>query len=192
MDYIKDDEVKRLILEAARKVFQKWGINKTTMEDIAKEAGKGKSTLYYYFKSKEEIFDSLAQDEFYKILNSTKKSIEGISSAKEKIKNYVIITLTSMKQRIILYKVVTEEIKKNKALIDKLKTQMIQAEEEFITQILEEGRKNHEFSFIDQKEMQIAAKVIVGMVNAIELYLFIDNDDIELIDMAAKLISNGV
>lgn len=43
----KDDLVKTSFLQAAEKLFQRWGINKTTMEDIAREAGKGKSTLYY-------------------------------------------------------------------------------------------------------------------------------------------------
>ena len=51
----KDEIIKAKILEGADKLFQKYGLGKTTMEDIAKDAGKGKSTLYYYFKSKEEI-----------------------------------------------------------------------------------------------------------------------------------------
>ncbi|PKN72465.1 MAG: TetR/AcrR family transcriptional regulator, partial [Deltaproteobacteria bacterium HGW-Deltaproteobacteria-10] len=58
----KDEEVKQAIKAAAKRVFAKWGLNKTTMEDIAGEAGKGKSTLYYYFKSKEEIFETVAID----------------------------------------------------------------------------------------------------------------------------------
>jgi AcrR family transcriptional regulator len=43
MANMKDGDVKNSILEAAKRVFQKWGLNKTTMEDIAHEAGKGKS-----------------------------------------------------------------------------------------------------------------------------------------------------
>ena len=62
----KDDLVKAEILKAAERVFQKWGSNKTTMEDIAREAGKGKSTLYYYYQSKEEIFDAVVIVEFEK------------------------------------------------------------------------------------------------------------------------------
>ena len=68
----KDEEVKKEIIEAAKVVFQKWGLKKTTMEDIAKEAGKGKSTLYYYFKSKEEIFEMLAKAEINNILYKSK------------------------------------------------------------------------------------------------------------------------
>ena len=38
-EFKKDDIVRAEILKAAERVFQKWGINKTTMEDIAREAG---------------------------------------------------------------------------------------------------------------------------------------------------------
>ncbi len=35
------------------------------MEDIAKAAGKGKSTLYYYYTSKDEIFNAVIEDEMH-------------------------------------------------------------------------------------------------------------------------------
>ena len=47
---------KEQILSSALSVFQKNGIEKATMDEIAKEADFGKATLYYYFSSKEEIF----------------------------------------------------------------------------------------------------------------------------------------
>lgn len=43
------------ILAAARKLFETRGISSTTVEDIAKEADYSKSTLYVYFRSKDEI-----------------------------------------------------------------------------------------------------------------------------------------
>lgn len=51
----KKDITKTEILEAAEKVFQKWGLNKITMEDIAEASGRCKGSLYYYYKDKEEI-----------------------------------------------------------------------------------------------------------------------------------------
>lgn len=51
MSKTKDELLKEKILTGADMLFQKYGLTKTTMEDIAREAGKGKSTLYYYFKS---------------------------------------------------------------------------------------------------------------------------------------------
>ncbi|MBK53388.1 MAG: hypothetical protein CMG58_02035 [Candidatus Marinimicrobia bacterium] len=50
------EQRKEQILSSALSVFKKQGIEKATMDEIAKEADFGKATLYYYFSSKEEIF----------------------------------------------------------------------------------------------------------------------------------------
>ena len=47
---------KNKILEGALKVFKMYGIEKTTMDEIALESGFGKATLYYYYHSKDEVF----------------------------------------------------------------------------------------------------------------------------------------
>jgi AcrR family transcriptional regulator len=54
------EEKRVYIINAAESQFVRFGFRKTTMEDIAKAAGIGKATLYYYFKSKEEIFTAMA------------------------------------------------------------------------------------------------------------------------------------
>ena len=51
------NNTKRLIFEAAINVFSNCGYNGATMDDIALRAGVAKGTLYYHFKSKEDIFN---------------------------------------------------------------------------------------------------------------------------------------
>jgi len=48
------------ILESAKKLFETKGVEQTTMDDIAKDADYSKSTIYVYFKSKDEIYNSIA------------------------------------------------------------------------------------------------------------------------------------
>ena len=48
------------IIVAAKRVFLQKGLNKTTMEDIAKESELSPGTLYLYFKNKEELYASLS------------------------------------------------------------------------------------------------------------------------------------
>ncbi len=52
------------ILEAARKRFAQYGFRRTSMEDIAREAGLSRPTLYLYFESKEDVFRWLSQSLF--------------------------------------------------------------------------------------------------------------------------------
>lgn len=65
------------MLQAARRLFARLGYSATNVEDIAKEAGMAKGTVYLYFKSKEEVFAAvLARD----LECLTDKTIEGMSA----------------------------------------------------------------------------------------------------------------
>ena len=56
-DRKKEERVlrKKRIINAALSVFDNSGIEKTTMGEIASEAGFGKATLYYYYPSKDDV-----------------------------------------------------------------------------------------------------------------------------------------
>jgi len=192
MNNLKDEDVKTAILEAAKKVFQKWGLNKTTMEDIAQEAGKGKSTLYYYYKSKDEILEVLAVSELNSIIKKAKTTVSGETSAKEKLKKYIAASLIEIKNTTSIYPLVKGEIKGNKEFIDKLSKQIDVIEESIIIEILREGLTSGEFNFLQESELSKAANVIVGIIRGLELYLFLDNDDSEKIDMATRIIAEGI
>lgn len=188
----KDEEVKKAILEAAKRVFQKWGLNKTTMEDIAHEAGKGKSTLYYYFKSKDEIFELLVKTELNIIIIKGKDFISKFSSSKEKLKKYIATTLNEIKNTVSLYSLVKGEIKGDKKFIEKLYKYLDDEEELIIKEILKEGLDSKEFNFLKEKDLIKAANVIVGVIRGLELYLFLDNDDNEKIDIVSRMIAEGI
>ena len=51
-----DKDRKIQILKAAVKRFAKHGLNKTTLDEIARDLRIGKATIYNYFESKEELF----------------------------------------------------------------------------------------------------------------------------------------
>ncbi len=102
----KDEQVRQNIIEAAKVVFQKWGLYKSTMEDIAKETGKAKSTLYYYFKNKEEIFEQVVRQELDEIIFNSLNSIRDLTSAREKLKKFITAMLNEVKNTISIYSLV--------------------------------------------------------------------------------------
>lgn len=57
------EKTRKKLIDVARMLFAKKGIEETTMNDIALASGKGRRTLYTYFKSKEDIYDAVVQDE---------------------------------------------------------------------------------------------------------------------------------
>ncbi len=56
-------------MKAARAVFCKYGYEKASVEDIAKMANRAKTSIYYYFDSKTDVFLAVLTEEFDKILS---------------------------------------------------------------------------------------------------------------------------
>src|ERR1700704_1989558 len=54
---------RRQIMEGAREVFLAQGFDAASMGEIARKAGVSKGTLYVYFKSKEELFEAIAEEQ---------------------------------------------------------------------------------------------------------------------------------
>lgn len=70
MPKIVDKELmKKSIINAALQSFLKYGFNKTTMDQIAKETNIAKGTLYLYFKSKDVLISSITELHFKKLTN---------------------------------------------------------------------------------------------------------------------------
>ncbi len=66
---------RQLILDAARRVFFRYGFRQATMEQIAQEAELGKATLYDYFGSKEELYVALLE-EGLRLLDARMEQVE--------------------------------------------------------------------------------------------------------------------
>ncbi|RII31971.1 TetR/AcrR family transcriptional regulator [Clostridium chromiireducens] len=56
------NKTKKLIFQSAIKIFSESGYRGATMDEIALNAGLAKGTLYYHFKSKEEIFNFIVEE----------------------------------------------------------------------------------------------------------------------------------
>lgn len=88
---VKDPEDRRNeILDAAGELFEKKGYDKTTVNDILDKIGIAKGTFYYYFKSKEEVMDSIVM-RFIQIGVEAAKAIAGSKEFNALDKFYKII-----------------------------------------------------------------------------------------------------
>src|SRR5579872_7594177 len=81
----KEETVVQDIIETARALFQRSGFKKTTMGDIARSLGKAKSSLYYYYPSKEDIFEAVLHSEMDELLDQIHQSIRNATSSREKL-----------------------------------------------------------------------------------------------------------
>ena len=116
----KEEILREESVNAAQKLFRQYGFHKTTMEDIAKAMGRGKSTLYYYYKSKEEVFDAVLTKEIEEVFRKTRLAIDKVSLAEEKLKIYFSVSFKAVKSKVNLYKVVRGELTDGASFVNNL------------------------------------------------------------------------
>ncbi len=63
------------ILETAAELIVRWGYKKTTVDDIAKQAGVAKGTIYLHWKTREELFRAVLVREELKLIEEVKQRI---------------------------------------------------------------------------------------------------------------------
>jgi AcrR family transcriptional regulator len=83
------EERRQRIIELSKRVFTKYGLRKTIMEDIAKEIGFTAAAIYYYFDSKEDLFKACLQDEISKVVAMMEERVKEAESPQDKLKKIV-------------------------------------------------------------------------------------------------------
>ena len=152
------------IIEAARKLFNKYGFKKVTMDEIAREANVTKKTVYTYFNSKEELFKYFINEE----VRNMKKIVEDVENQNddfyETVHQGIYKLLKYINKRKFLKNVINEaEILKNPLIIDNLKV-LDREVQNYIKQKLEKAIEN---GHIQVQDVDITAFLIYKMYVAL-------------------------
>jgi AcrR family transcriptional regulator len=144
-----DSEKKEKIISAATSLFSRFGLEKTTMEDIAKAAKKGKSSLYYYFKSKEEVFAEVIKKEIAGLKTAIIEAIEKEDDPYNKFRKFVDARLNYLNEKADQYTNVKDEHLKHYEFVENLTADYSNWEISTIKNIVEYGRDKGLFEVTD-------------------------------------------
>ena len=78
------------IVEQAAEVFARYGYDKTTLDDIGKQCGLNKASLYYYFKNKEELFLQVVLTGAQRFAAQLQAEVAEIVDPEAKIIHYIL------------------------------------------------------------------------------------------------------
>ncbi len=165
---------KEQIIEAARNVFKTFGYKKTTMIDVAKATGNAKSSIYYYFESKEEIFKSVILSEAGIYRDNVLEAIESTNDPHEKLKSYILIRLQTDNILSNFHRAINDSNLRQIKFVDKLKKLYDREEYSIFSDILQSGVETGYFQIYDLKN---AAVGIVMAMRGIESTLLLNPDD---------------
>lgn len=140
------DDKKDRIIEVAEKMIAHFGIKKTTMDEIAKKARMGKSTMYYYFKSKEEIFAEVIRRDSVIFKLELNHAIARGKTPQEKISNYVLERMKHLKTLSNYYTTLTDEYIEHYTFVENTRKEFIDYEISTLHTLLNEGMEKDLFT----------------------------------------------
>lgn len=156
----KDEKAKEEIILQAQKLFQQYGLKKTTMDEIAAACGKAKSTLYHYYKSKQEVFQEVIQKEMINLRKHVKVLVDSKNTLSEKLKSYILEYHKEIVNKANIYRLVSVELFRDPAN-DEFFEQVLKYEKSYVMRILEDGYDTGELNFIEKEDIGFVAEVFV-------------------------------
>ncbi|MCK4288706.1 MAG: TetR/AcrR family transcriptional regulator [Bacteroidales bacterium] len=183
---MKIDETKDIILDVATNIFSKFGFHKTTVDEIARAAHKAKGSVYYHFKSKEELFQGVIDKEFQILRGELIKAIDSGKNAKEKLTNYITVRMKTLNELINFYDALKNDYLNYLDFIEQIRQRYDNEETILIKSILTGGVNNDEFEI---NNVEITAPAILTALKGLEMPFFLENKYNELESRLNELIS---
>ena len=90
-----------MLVDVARQLFAKKGLENTTMNDIAQASGKGRRTLYTYFKSKDDIYYAVIETELERLSDKLDEVAARKISPQEKVIELIYTHLSMIRETVV-------------------------------------------------------------------------------------------
>ncbi len=146
-----ESEKRTQILTLAKKKFERFGFNKTTVDEIAKDANISKRTLYQEFENKAEILEELFMFEALSVRKAILNQINKIVEPTEKLQTFIRLALKYLDQNPFVVSVLHDESGFFAPFL-KEKPHIIETGiEEIFVNILKEGVGKGVFRKMDEK-----------------------------------------
>ena len=119
------DKTKNKILSVANELFSRFGFHKTSMDEIAKIARKAKGSLYYHFKSKEELFREVVSIEMKSLKDQLSVIVENDNlNAPEKLRQYLIMRMEILNNAANYHEILKADFFEHFDFIDDLRNEL--------------------------------------------------------------------
>lgn len=132
-------KTRQKLVDVARQLFAKQGFDDTTMNDIAQASGKGRRTLYTYFKNKEEIYYAVIEAEMERLTDSMKDVALHEMRPVDKIVEIAYTHLRLIKEAVLRNGNLRAEFFRDIWLVEKVRRHFDQTEVELLTQTVFDG-----------------------------------------------------
>jgi AcrR family transcriptional regulator len=152
------EEKRRLILEAAVRVFARSGFHTSRVGDIAEEAGVAHGLLYHYFESKDEVLRTVFRENWRELVARFEQVEASDSTADEKLRGIVKILLRTWRNDPDLVTVMVREVGRSPQLASQVDD--IGRAFAVIQRVIEQGQADGVFR--EELDARLASWVVYG------------------------------
>ena len=138
-------KTKDRLLDVARQLFAKNGLENTTMNDIAQASGKGRRTLYTYFRSKEEIYGAVIGAELDRINDKMNEVAAMPLEPEDKLVQIVYTHLNMIKEAVQRNGNLRAEFFRNIVRVEQVRKNFDRNEQVLFAAIMAEGVEQGRF-----------------------------------------------
>jgi len=187
-----DKKKREKIIEISRNIFSRFGMKKSTMDDIAKKIRMGKSTLYYYFRNKEEIFLEVVKKESETLKKKLIEELKKVQTPQDKFRTYSKMRMKHLKELSNYYATLTDDYFDIYSFAEETKRDFSYFEIRTLKGIFDEGNKKGIFQI---KNTEITANMVTIAFKGFE-YLLITKeqkpDVIKELDLLIDVFFKGI
>lgn len=184
----KEDAIRESVMQAAQRLFQEHGLDKVTLEDVAKAIGKGKSTLYYYYKSKEEIFTAVMGREIDNVITQVAEAVAHANTAEEKLFSFCATKLCALRKKLALYNIVCSEANKQAEFGCMMRQRYFKRESVLLKGIITFGIARGELRAMSEQDLNTLVFVVLSGLHGLEMEMLV-NDNFDMLDSSIKLLT---
>lgn len=162
-------QIRNEIIRVASQVFAQYGYRKTTVEDIATQMHMVKSSLYYYFSGKDDIFNAVVDCEAKRIRKRLTDILEQNDDPRTRLRKYIVARMQAMKDISQTYSTIFDSTLVHYDFIERVRKKYDREEHITVRKILEEGVGRNVFNVQDPS---LAATVICIAMKGLEIPLY--------------------
>lgn len=159
-------KTKEKLIDVARGLFAKNGLENTTMNDIAVASGKGRRTLYTYFKSKDDVFYAVIEKEMERMSDRLRLVADKELEPEDKLVQLVYTHLSLIKETVIRNGSLRAEFFRNIWLVEKVRKTFDQTEIDIIQKIIMQGIRQGKF---DVANINLSVEIIHYCIKGLEV-----------------------
>lgn len=138
-------KTRKQLVDVARQLFAKNGINNTTMNDIAKASGKGRRTLYTYFKNKDDVYYAVIESELERLSDKLDELAAKDMRPQDKIIELIYTHTSMIKETVIRNGNLRAEFFRNIWMVERVRRNFDDYEIQLFRKIYNDAKADGEF-----------------------------------------------